>query len=144
MDYLEYSRLLFKEFTLVSGILAGFSFSVAFQLLTKEGGGRVIYANLVLFFSAAVFLILSAVGGGMLFVASLELQGESNTTIPNIYHLLENIAGWSFFGGVFLFVSGIGCSGWIKSHKFGLFSTLLSIAFLLFAVVAFVLFGMMV
>ena len=144
MDYLEYSRLLFKEFTVVSGVLAGFAFTVAFQLLTREGGGRVIYTNLVLFFSAAVSLILSAISGGLLFVASRELQGNSDGAIPDFYHLIEHIAGWSFFGGVFVFIAGIGCSGWIKSRKFGLFSTILSISLLLVAVFAFVLFGMMV
>ena len=88
MDYLEYSRLLFKEFTVVSGVLAGFAFTVAFQLLTREGGGRVIYTNLVLFFSAAVSLILSAISGGLLFVASRELQGNSDGAIPDFYHLI--------------------------------------------------------
>lgn len=103
----------------LAGILAGFAFSAVVQLLATNAKGRLTSAVIILF-TLATLVFLYAL---FVFVLIGSATAELNRQLTEI----ESIGTWAFLAaylGLFLFLVGVGLSGWIRSTATGIATTL--------------------
>lgn len=102
----------------LAGIMAGFSLAAVVQFLAASGGGRLATAGTVIFAAASVMFLYS------LIVAVLSLSAAAELArVPNELDNLNVGALLIMFGGIYVFVGGIGLSGWIRSKIAGILTT---------------------
>ncbi len=102
----------------LAGILAGFGISAVIQLLAADRKDRIITATIVIFAASTVMFLYSLIVSVLTFAAAAELNNVP-TQLDGI-----NISGLLvLFGAVYVFLAGIGASGWIRSKVAGIFTT---------------------
>lgn len=106
----------------LAGILAGFGISAVIQLLATDRRDRVITATIVIFAASTVMFLYSLIVSVLSFAAAAELNKvPSGLDGINISGLLV------LFGAVYVFLAGIGTSGWIRSKVAGIFTTVFAL-----------------
>ena len=106
----------------LAGILAGFSLAAVVQFLASSGGGRLATAGIVIFSAASVMFLYS------LIVAVLSLSTAAELArVPTELDNLNVGALLIMFGGIYVFVAGIGLSGWIRSVIAGVLTTIFAL-----------------
>jgi hypothetical protein len=107
----------------LSGILAGFAFSAVVQFLANERQGR-LHTTLIVVFSLSTLMFLFSL---ITFVMGFATAAELNDIPPES---LDWIGVYSFLvliGAVYLFLAGIGVTGWMRSRAAGIATTTFSI-----------------
>lgn len=102
----------------LAGIMAGFSLAAVIQLLTASNGGRLVTAGIVVFAAASVMFLYSLIVSILSLAAAAELA-----QVPT---KLDNLNTWALlimFGAIYVFVAGIGMSGWMRSRIAGILTT---------------------
>jgi hypothetical protein len=106
----------------LAGIMAGFSLAAVVQLLPTGSGGKLATAAIVVFSAASVMFLYS------LIVAVLSLSAAAELgRVPNELDTLNVGALLIMFGAIYVFVSGIGMAGWMRSRKAGILTTLFAV-----------------
>jgi len=106
----------------LAGIMAGFSLAAVVQLLTASSGGRLATAGIVVFAASSVMFLYS------LIVAVLSLSAAAELArVPTELDNLNTGALLIMFGAIYVFVAGIGMSGWIRSRIAGILTTVFAI-----------------
>ncbi len=106
----------------LAGILAGFGISAVIQLLATDRRDRVITATIVIFAASTVMFLYALIVSVLSFAAAAELNNvPSGLDGINISGLLV------LFGAVYVFLAGIGASGWIRSKVAGVFTTVFAL-----------------
>mgnify|MGYP000997145448 FL=1 len=106
----------------LAGILAGFGISAVIQLLATDRRDRVITATIVIFAASTVMFLYALIVSVLSFAAAAELNNvPSGLDGINISGLLV------LFGAVYVFLAGIGTSGWIRSKIAGVFTTVFAL-----------------
>jgi hypothetical protein len=106
----------------LAGILAGFGISAVIQLLVTDRRDKVITAAIVIFAASTVMFLYSLIVAVLSFAAAAELNKvPSGLDGINISGLLV------LFGAVYVFLAGIGTSGWIRSKVAGIFTTVFAL-----------------
>lgn len=106
----------------LAGILAGFGISAVIQLLVTDRRDKVITAAIVIFAASTVMFLYSLIVAVLSFAAAAELNKvPSGLDGINISGLLV------LFGAVYVFLAGIGTSGWIRSKAAGIFTTVFAL-----------------
>ena len=106
----------------LAGIMAGFSLAAVVQLLTASSGGKLATAGIVVFSGASVMFLYA------LIVSVLSLSAAAE--LARVPHELDNLntgALLIMFGAIYVFVSGIGMAGWIRSRVAGILTTVLAV-----------------
>src|SRR6266498_4205805 len=103
----------------LAGIMAGFSLAAVVQLLTASSGGRLATAGIVVFAAASVMFLYSLI----LAVLSLSAAAEL-ARVPTELDNLNVGALLIMFGGIYVFIGGIGLAGWIRSKIAGILTTI--------------------
>lgn len=116
----------FRQLAFISGLLAGFSISISYQLLSSESTSRLTGAligvqllvsiSLIVSTITSVFVVLSSSGG-------IEPSPDNLDSIRKV----ASITKYLIFTGLVLFLVGFGISGWLRSKTLGWFSTILSL-----------------
>ena len=106
----------------LAGILAGFAISAVIQLLSAGGNGRLITIGIVVFSAASVMFLYSLIVAVLSFSAAAELN-EVPTALDN----LNTGALLITFGAIYLFVAGIGLTGWMRSRAAGILTTIFAL-----------------
>jgi len=106
----------------LAGVLAGFSLAAVVQLLTSSNGGRLVSAGIVVFSAAAVMFLYSLIVAVLSFSAAAELN-----EVPLALDNLNTGALLIMFGAIYVFVSGIGMAGWMRSRVAGILTTILAV-----------------
>ncbi|MGC8856771.1 MAG: hypothetical protein ACP5QU_08235 [Anaerolineae bacterium] len=106
----------------LAGILSGFAFSAVVQFLATERESKLITAAIVVF-SAATLMFLYAL---LVFILLFAAAAEQNS-IPTQLEYLGNYALLVIFAAVYIFLSGIGLAGWIRSRLAGAITTTLAL-----------------
>lgn len=102
----------------LAGILAGFGISAVIQLLAADRRDRIITATIVIFAASTVMFLYALIVSVLSFAAAAELN-DVPTQLDGI-----NMSGLLvLFGAVYVFLAGIGASGWIRSKVAGVFTT---------------------
>jgi hypothetical protein len=107
----------------LSGILAGFAFSAVVQFLANERQGRMYTAVIVVFSLSTLMFLFSLIA----FVMGFATAAELNAVPPEG---LDWIGVYSFLvliGALYLFLGGIGITGWMRSRAAGIATTVFSI-----------------
>jgi hypothetical protein len=99
----------------LSGILAGFAFSAVVQFLSNERKGRLYTAAIIIFSVSTLMFLFSLIMFVLGFAATAELN-----SIPTELDAWGTYTFLVLLGAVYLFLSGIGLAGWIRSRLAGL------------------------
>jgi len=106
----------------LAGLLAGFGISAVIQFLTMENKSNFVTAAIITFSTSTVMFLYSLIVCIMLFAAAAEL-GRVPTE-------RDGLSTWAFLvmiGAIFLFLGGIGLTGWIRSRTTGIITTITAI-----------------
>lgn len=102
----------------LAGIMAGFSLAAVIQLLTAAAGGKLMTAGIIIFSAASVMFLYE------LIVAVLSLSAAAELArVPTELDNLNVGALLIMFGAIYVFISGIGMAGWIRSRIAGIITT---------------------
>jgi len=123
---LEYWNTLANQFILICSLLSGFSVTIVANLISSEKNNRIINHILKLATVAAgCFLIALFAMTQMSMITTpggfLKNIDESNFTFPKIIGFLSFILGLMALTAILCF------SGWSKSKKTGIFTTIIGI-----------------
>ena len=109
-------------FATLAGLLAGFGLTAVIQFLVTENKSRLVTAAIIVFSVSTVLFTYSLIVSVLVFAATAELN-EVRTELDNL-----NIGGFLVLvSAIFVFLTGIGLSGWIRSRAAGITTTLFAI-----------------
>ncbi len=121
--YAETAGRVLSQIVLLSGLLAGFSFSGIALLAPLREKSRLVSATLLVFLCAAALLLYAAITGALTLAYPLEtLTGAEFARMAHLYTLIQ----WPFRLGLGAFLAGLGLVGWIRSRQIGMVSTVLA------------------
>ena len=106
----------------LAGIMAGFSLAAVIQLLTTSSGGKLATAGIAVFAAASVMFLYSLIVAVLSLAAAAELN-----RIPGELDNLNVGALLIMFGAIYVFISGIGMAGWLRSRIAGILTTLFAL-----------------
>jgi hypothetical protein len=106
----------------LAGIMAGFSLAAVIQLLITSSGGTLATAGIVVFAAASVMFLYSLIVAVLSLAAAAELN-----RIPAELDNLNVGALLIMFGAIYVFIGGIGMSGWMRSRTAGLLTTIFAL-----------------
>ncbi|HET9912972.1 MAG TPA: hypothetical protein VFQ13_13840 [Anaerolineales bacterium] len=106
----------------LAGVLAGFSLAAVIQLLTSSNGSRLTTAGIVVFSAASVMFLYSLIVAVLSFSAAAELN-----EVPIALDNLNTGALLIMFGAIYVFVSGVGMAGWMRSRVAGILTTIFAL-----------------
>lgn len=112
----------YNQIATLAGILAGFAFSAVIQLLSVDRPGRLMTAVLIIFSLSS-----------MMFLFTLFAFVLNASAIAEVEKEVEELSGWSAFAfviamlGLYLFLFGVGLTGWLRSRVTGILTTLAAI-----------------
>jgi hypothetical protein len=102
----------------LAGLLAGFGLSAVIQFLVMEHQTRLVTSAIIVFSTSTVMFVYALIVSIMLFAAAAELN-----RVPTER---EGLSIWAFLvliGAIFVFLGGIGLTGWIRSRIAGILTT---------------------
>jgi hypothetical protein len=103
-------------------LLAGFSLTAVIQFLVAENKNRFITASIIVFSISTIMFTYSLIVSVLAFAATAELN-EVRAELDSI-----SIGGFLVLvGAIFVFLGGIGLSGWIRSKAAGITTTLIAL-----------------
>lgn len=106
----------------LAGIMAGFSLAAVIQLLTAGSSGKLATVGVVIFSAASVMFLYSLIVAVLSLSAAAELARHP-TELDNL-----NIGALLImFGAIYVFISGVGLAGWIRSRIAGIISTVFAL-----------------
>jgi hypothetical protein len=106
----------------LAGIMAGFSLAAVVQLLTANTGGRLMTAGIVVFSAASVMFLYSLIVAVLSLAAAAELG-----RVPSELDNLNVGALLIMFAAIYVFISGIGMAGWMRSRSAGILTTIFAV-----------------
>jgi len=102
----------------LAGLLAGFGVSAIIQFLAMENKSKLVTASIITFSASTVMFLYSIIVSILLFAAAAELN-----RVPTER---DGLSIWAFLvmvGAIFVFLGGIGLTGWIRSRAAGIITT---------------------
>ena len=127
---LEYWNSLANQVILISALLSGFSIAIVANVIVSDNKNK--YANRI--------LKTATIAAGSFLVSVFAMTKIALLTTPGAYlkHITENdfmmpriIGIITFMIGLFALSALIGYSGWIKSKKIGIFTTIVGVVTLI-------------
>lgn len=106
----------------LSGIMGGFSLAAVVQMLTAGSGGKLATAGIVVFSAASVMFLYALIVAVLSLSAAAELA-RAPTELDNL-----NIGALLImFAAIYVFISGVGLAGWIRSRIAGIVTTVFAL-----------------
>ena len=105
-------------FATLAGLLAGFGLTAVIQFLVTENKSRLVTASIIVFSISTVLFTYTLIVSVLAFAATAELN--------EVRAELDNLSAGGFLVlvcAIFVFLSGIGLSGWIRSKAAGITTT---------------------
>ena len=105
----------------LAGLLAGFGISAVIQFLAMDKKSRLVTSAIVTFSASTVMFLYSLIAAILLFAAAAELN-----RVPTER---EDLSTWAFLvmvGAIFVFLGGIGITGWIQSRMTGIITSIIA------------------
>lgn len=112
---------LFRQLAFITAILGGFAITFLSVLLTASATHRVINWIVCATTAAAVCLVLSAVGAT--FSAVIASYADP---LPSDVEALHEPLSLLFLGGTALLFAVLGMSGWVRSRRLGIATTVIA------------------
>ena len=109
-------------FATLAGLLAGFGLTAVIQFLVTENKSKLVTASIIVFSISTVLVTYSL----LVFVLSFAATAEMNEVRAELDNLM--IGGFLMLvAAIFVFLGGIGLSGWIRSRTAGITTSLFAI-----------------
>jgi hypothetical protein len=109
-------------FATLAGLLAGFGLTAVIQFLVTENKSRLVTACIIVFSISTVLFTYSLIVSVLAFAATAELN-EVRSELDNL-----SIGGFLVLvSAIFMFIGGIGLSGWIRSRAAGIVTAIFAI-----------------
>jgi hypothetical protein len=106
----------------LAGIMGGFSLAAVVQMLTAASGGKLATAGIIVFAAASVMFLYALIVAVLSLSAAAELS-RAPTELDNL-----NIGALLImFAAIYVFIGGIGLSGWIRSRIAGIVTTVFAL-----------------
>lgn len=106
----------------LAGIMGGFSLAAVVQMLTAGSGSKLATAGIVVFSAASMMFLYALIVAVLSLSAAAELA-RAPTELDNL-----NIGALLImFAAIYVFITGIGLSGWIRSRIAGILTTVLAL-----------------
>lgn len=106
----------------LAGIMGGFSLAAVVQMLTAGSGGKLATAGIVVFSAASVMFLYALIVAVLSLSAAAELA-RAPTELDNL-----NIGALLImFAAIYVFISGVGLAGWIRSRIAGIVTTVFAL-----------------
>jgi hypothetical protein len=106
----------------LAGIMGGFSLAAVVQMLTAGSGGKLATAGIVVFSASSVMFLYALIVAVLSLSAAAELA-RAPTELDNL-----NIGALLImFAAIYVFISGVGLAGWIRSRIAGIVTTVFAL-----------------
>ncbi|MFD0798431.1 hypothetical protein ACFQZJ_13245 [Maribacter chungangensis] len=126
----DYLNIISNQLVLVSSLMSGFSIAILANLLTFKTDNK---------FAAYVFRLTSVAAGCFLVtvfaltkIIKMTTKGYQYETTVEDFAFASSLASSTFLIGILTLSAVIALSGWIKSKKTGIFTTVVGFLTLLF------------
>lgn len=120
-----------EQLVFISALLAGFSFTGVTQLLALKDDRKITTLTMGAFVLATGMLIAGALVGSLLLIRAGNLGTLGPDVDPGQFQRRTESAGLSILLpislGLISFLIGLGFTGWIKSQRVGIFTTVVSV-----------------
>jgi hypothetical protein len=114
-----------NQVVFLTSILAGFSLSIAVQLISSHDKRRVVFASIMVFVVSAA-LLLATTSMASLILMRWELWQKTSlppASLARIVHI-RSLMSTMLMVGLLLFLAGLGLAGWIHSRAVGVISAI--------------------
>ena len=129
---------LFRQCAFISALIAGFSFAFLAVILTNKTTKKIDDWTAGFAIAATAGLIVCALGWtlGVPHVLELSLNNSGNTPfqLPEKYIIIHRSLSITFIASFFFFLTSLGLSGWIRSRRLGVVSSILTIIAAVYAI----------
>ena len=106
----------------LAGILAGFAFSAVTQLIAVDKPGKMLTATIIIFATTSLMFLFCLVSFVLIFSTAAELNA-----IPQELDPVGSVSVVVLMMAIFLFLAGVGVSGWVRSKTTGIATTIFSL-----------------
>ena len=129
---------LFRQCAFISALIAGFSFAFLAVILTNKTTKQIDDWTAGFAIAATAGLIVCALGWTLSVPRVLELSANisANTPVqlPESYLSIHRSLSITFIACFFFFLTSLGLSGWIRSRRLGVVSSILTIIAAVYAI----------
>lgn len=109
-------------FATLAGLLAGFGLTAVIQFLVTENKNKLVTACIIVFSISTIMFTYSLIVSVLSFAATSELN-EVRAELDTL-----SVGGFLVLvGAIFVFLSGIGLSGWIRSKAAGITTSIIAV-----------------
>ena len=121
----EYFRILAEQLVFISVFLGGISANILGTLIVAKNDNRIIKIMILVLSLAAVSFIVAVLGMNkvLMILAPNSLYNNPNELL--FYPRL--VGGLAFYIGIFSLIAVISLSGWLKSKRIGIITTVIGI-----------------
>ena len=106
----------------LAGVLAGFSIAAVVQLLSSNLNGKLATVQIVIFSASSSMFLYGLLVSMVSFAAAAELN-----KVPAEFDNMNATAFIGFISAIYVFLGGIGLSGWMRSRTAGIFTTFFAV-----------------
>jgi len=128
---------LFRQCAFISALIAGFSFAFLAVILTNKTTKQIDDWTAGFAIAATAGLIVCALGWTLSVPRVLELSANisANTPVqlPESYLSIHRSLSITFIACFFFFLTSLGLSGWIRSRRLGVVSSIITIIAAIYA-----------
>ena len=128
---------LFRQCAFISALIAGFSFAFLAVILTNKTTKQIDDWTAGFAIAATAGLIVCALGWTLSVPRVLELSANisANTPVqlPESYFSIHRSLSITFIACFFFFLTSLGLSGWIRSRRLGVVSSIITIIAAIYA-----------
>jgi hypothetical protein len=116
---------IFRQYSFLSSVLAGFAITVAIELVALGKKGRVASSAIAMFLLSAVVSVVATFVFVLVMTGVIGPPGFPRPSEAWILHFVGGI-GVLPLGGLILFLAGIALVGWLRSRALGILTTVSS------------------
>jgi hypothetical protein len=116
---------IFRQYSFLSSVLAGFAITVAIELVALGRKGRVASSAIAMFLLSAVVSVVATFVFVFVMTGVIGPPGLPRPSEAWIMHFVGGI-GVLPLGGLILFLAGIALVGWLRSRALGILTTVSS------------------
>jgi len=129
---------IFRQCAFISALIAGFSFAFLAVILTSTTRKRIDDWTAAFAIAATAGLIVCALGWTFsvprMLALTMNNSGNAPIQLPEAYRTIHRSLSLTFVACFFFFLTSLGLSGWIRSSKLGIVSSIISVLAAIYAI----------